>query len=168
MDCGKTTVSFQRQDRQARRDLHVALVRLGALHREFAHAVVQDGDRDPSVGLRRRHDGQRDREQAAVVRRPGPLGIHVHGRADAALERAVLDLEQVIRGASLGLRPLALARDHERPLVDDDVDVAGLDPREVDDHAELVGLRRMRMTSMRGRKPPRSWTPNRGPCRRAR
>ena len=41
------------------------------------------------------------------------------------------------RGRQSGMRPVPLAGDHERALVDDDVHVARVDAGEVDDHAQL-------------------------------
>ena len=128
---------LEREHRQRGRDLDVALEGLGLGH-VVAARRRPDRDRHPSQSRRRGDDGQLTIEQALIVDRAGPLRVDVHGQSDAALERSVLDLEQVVGEAALRVDPVAPPGDHESTLVDGDVHVGRVDPGELDNDRQLV------------------------------
>src|SRR5262249_15255182 len=63
-------------------------------------------------------------------------------KREAALERAVLDLELVVRDAPRGMMWRTLARDQEGALVDDDLNRRRVDSSQVDHQPQLGRLRR--------------------------
>ena len=138
---------LQRQHRQRRRQVELAVGEVEVVEVELGHAAL-DGDRDPAARRRRLGDRQRDREDPALVLGARAARVDVLRQPHLPLERAVLDLGLLV-DAAVGPRAHALAGDDEDALADDDADARGIDARELDDDGQLVRLVRVEAVDVR-------------------
>ena len=130
IDSGKTTVSFS--GRTGSRSRSGALGGLVRAHPFLRTTIATVRPRGAPLC-----DRQRDAEHPGLVRRGRRCGGDVVAERDQALEVPVLDLRLLV-DLPADARAGAVAGDHQRLLVDHDLDRLGLDARELDQQIQLV------------------------------